>query len=343
MENENRTTIPDTMRASVLTGVRTIAVETRPVPRPRPDEVLVRVASVGVCGSDAHYYAHGRIGEFVVEAPLVLGHEAAGTIVAVGESVPASRVGSRVSIEPQHPNPHSQWSREGRYNLDPDVEFYATPPIDGAFCEYVTIRSSFAYDIPDQMSFDAAALFEPLSVGIAAARQGRLSPGETVLIAGAGPIGLMCAQVARAYGATTVLVVEPDAGRRARATEFGATDVFAPDAVPGEIDAHVFIDASGAPAAIRSGIEALRSGGRCVLVGMGPDEGELPLSRIRNRELELIGVFRYANTWPTARELADAGLVDLDRMVTGRFGLEAAADAIEASLDPASIKIVVTP
>jgi L-iditol 2-dehydrogenase len=331
------------MRASVLTRPGVIEVQERPVPTPAPDEVLVRVASVGVCGSDAHYYREGRIGDFVVEKPIVLGHEASGVIVAVGDDVSPDRVGQRVSIEPQRPDPTSDESRRGLYNLCPHMEFYATPPIDGALCEYVRIQSSFAHTVSDDISDDAAALFEPLSVGIASARKARISGGSSVLIAGAGPVGLVTAQVARAFGATEVIVSDIAEGRRANALKFGATRVVDPaaeDVRSLRVDA--FVDASGAPRAVVDGIHAVAPAGTVVLVGMGGDEYSLPVSTIQNRELVLTGVFRYANTWPAALSLVRSGAVDLDSMVTARFALADVEKALNADREPGSIKAVVT-
>lgn len=332
------------MQVSVLTGPREIRLEERPVPTPAADEVLVRVTAVGVCGSDAHYYRDGRIGDHVVNGPLVLGHEAAGVVVAVGGGVNPDRVGQRVSIEPQRPDPTSAQSRAGRYNLCPSMEFFATPPIDGALAEYVLIQSVFAHSVPDEISDEAAALFEPLSVGIASAQKARITPGSSVLIAGAGPVGLVTAQVARAFGATEVIVSDIDSARRANATKFGATRVLDPaidDVRSLEVDA--FIDASGAPRAVVDGIHAVRPAGTVVLVGMGASDYALPISLIQNRELLLTGVFRYANTWPIARELVLAGLVDLDAMVTARFDLAHVEDALDADRVPGSIKAVVVP
>ncbi|TWS22209.1 NAD(P)-dependent alcohol dehydrogenase [Tsukamurella sputi] len=331
------------MRASVLHPGGRMVLETRPVPRPDPGDVLIEVAAVGVCGSDTHYLRHGRIGEFVVSAPLVLGHEASGRIVAVGSDVPAARIGERVSIEPQRPDPHSAESLRGEYNLCPAMRFYATPPVDGALAEYVTIGSAFAHAIPDSVSDEAAALFEPLSVGIAALRKASVALGGGVLIAGAGPIGLLCAQVARASGLTRIVVTDPDPARRRAAERFGATIAAEPGEATVGAGFDAFIDASGAPPAIRAGIPAVRPGGRIVLVGMGADDLALPVSLIQSRELVLTGVFRYANTWPTAIALAATGRVDLDGMVTGRFALEDAEAALNADRDPGSIKAVVHP
>jgi L-iditol 2-dehydrogenase len=335
------------MRAAVLVEPGRIEMEERPIPTPAPGDVLVRVSAVGVCGSDTHYYRDGRLGNFVVDAPLVLGHEAAGTIVGVGESVDPSRIGQRVSIEPQRPDPDSEETRRGLYNLCPHMGFFATPPVDGAFCDYVTIGSAFAHPVPDTVSDDSAALCEPLSVGIHAIRKAAVGGGSRVLIAGAGPIGIVIAQLARAYGATDIVVSDPDASRRQQATEFGATIVLDPtveevgdSSRPGPVDA--FIDASGAPAAVAAGIRAVRPAGIVVLVGSGAEAMQLPTQLIQNRELVLTGVFRYANTWPTAIALVESGRVDLDAMVTAHFPLEKVAEALDSDRTPGNVKTVVT-
>jgi L-iditol 2-dehydrogenase len=331
------------MRAAVLVTPGRIEMQERPAPRPTPGDVLIRVSSVGVCGSDTHYYRHGRVGGFVVESPLVLGHEAAGTIVGVGEGVDPSRIGERVSIEPQRPDPASAETRRGLYNLCPHMRFFATPPVDGALCDYVTIGAEFAHPVPESMSDDAAALCEPLSVGIAAVRKAGVEAGARVLIAGAGPIGIVVAQVARAFGATEIVVSDPDAARREQVTAFGATTVLDPTAGPlGELGVDAFIDASGAPPAVADGIRAVRPAGTVVLVGSGAESMELPTQVIQNRELVLTGVFRYADTWPTAIALVESGRVDLDAMVTARFPLEKAAEALDSDRTPGSVKSVVT-
>jgi L-iditol 2-dehydrogenase len=334
------------MRASVLLSKGELVVEERPVPVPRADEVLVQVTGVGVCGSDVHFYHEGKLGSWVVEQPLVLGHESGGTIVAVGADVDPSRIGERVSIEPQHPNPTSKETLAGHYNLDPEMEFYAVPGVDGAFAEYVTIQSHFAFAVPDEISGDAAALMEPLSVAIATAQKAGITVGSRVLITGSGPIGIVSAQVARAYGASEIIMTDIGAERREHALRFGATRVINPlaeDVATLGLDVDVYIDASGAPAAVRSGIRAVRSGGRVVLVGMGADEIPLPVSVIQNKELIVTGVFRYANTWPTAIELVRSGKVDLDSMVTSRFGLEDVEAALNSTGLPTTLKSIVDP
>ncbi|MFF4214404.1 NAD(P)-dependent alcohol dehydrogenase [Streptomyces sp. NPDC001796] len=336
------TAIPETMRASVLTGVGEIVMEERPVPRPQRDEVLIKVAAVGVCGSDVHYYREGRIGDFVVDAPLVLGHEVSGRIVAVGDDVDASRTGERVAIEPQRPCRVCGQCKAGRYNLCPEMEFYATPPIDGAFCEYVTIQADFAHPVPDAVSDESAALLEPLSVGIWASRKARIVPGSRVLIAGAGPIGVITAQAARAFGAAEVIVSDPAADRRALAERFGATRTLDPtkEAVR-DLAVDAFIDASGATPAVISGIEAVRGGGVVVLVGMGADQIPMPIPVIQARELIITGVFRYTDTWPLAAHLVASGQVDLDSLVTARFALEDTEKALNNDKVPGTLKTLV--
>lgn len=334
------------MRASVLHAAGDVRTDTVPVTPLGDDQVLVRIAAVGVCGSDVHYFHEGRIGPFVVEGPLILGHESAGTIVAVGSSVSASRVGERVSIEPQRACRTCVQCKRGRYNLCSRMEFYATPPIDGAFAEFAAIQADYAYPIPDTMSFEAAALCEPLSVGIWSNQKAGTAPGSRILIAGAGPIGIVVAQVARAFGAAEVIVSDPVEERREVALRFGATrtiDPLADDISALSLDVDAFIDASGAQPAIRSGIQAVAPAGRVVLVGMGADDVVLPVSRIQSRELIVTGVFRYANTWPLAIELASSGKVDLDALVTGHYGLADVEAALKAAGLPSTMKVIVTP
>jgi len=340
------TAIPQTMRASVLNPDLSITLEERPVPILLDDEVLVQVGAVGICGSDVHYWKEGRIGDFIVRQPMILGHEVGGTVVAVGRDVSSSRVGQRVGIEPQRACRICPQCKAGRYNLCPSMEFYATPPIDGAFCEYVKIQDDFAHLIPTSVTDEAAALLEPLSVGITTMRKAGVVPGSRVLIAGAGPIGIIAAQTARAFGASDVIVSDPVAARRDLALGFGATSVFDPladDILQAGFEVDAFVDASGVAAAVVGGIRNVRASGRVVLVGMGADEVSLPIPVIQNKELIVTGIFRYTDTWPVATHLVASKQVDLDSLVTSRFGLADAAKALEAATDPDSLKVAVFP
>ena len=331
-------------RAAVLYAPGDLRVEDRAIPEPGPREVLVEITAVGVCGSDIHYYEHGRIGPYDVRDPLVLGHESAGRVVSLGEDATRHRVGDRVTLEPGVPCGRCRECRSGRYNLCADVAFFATPPVDGAFARYVTIHEDFAFALPEELSDEAGALMEPLSVGIWACRKAGVSAGDRVLVTGAGPIGLLAMQVARAFGATQVEVSDVNERRLALAERTGATRVLRAGAdEPAEADA--LIECSGHPPALGAGIAALRPAGTAVVVGMGPgDSAEVPLALIQNREIWLTGTFRYANTYPTAIALAAGRRVDLEAIITGHYGLEETERALRAGLeDPDSVKAMVHP
>ena len=334
------------MRVSVLRGIGDVAVETRAVPTPEPGEVLIQVGSVGICGSDIHYFRHGRIADYVVREPMILGHEGGGHIVAVGEGVDAARIGEAVAMEPGIPCRMCRECKAGRYNLCPDVRFFATPPIDGCFAEYVTLPADFAHTVPDSMSEDAAGLIEPLSVGVWACAKVQVGAGTRVLISGAGPIGLMNVQVAKALGATEIVVSDISPERLEVATRFGATrvlDARSESAADLGIEVDAFIDCSGAEIAVKQGIRAVRPAGHVALVGMGADEISLPVGLVQGRELTVTGTFRYANVYPTAIALASLGSIDLDGMVTGHFGLDDVAEALSQDKVPGTMKVIVRP
>ena len=335
-----------TMQVSVLRGVGDVAVEERPVPQPAAGEVLVEVGSVGVCGSDVHYYEHGRIGPYVLESPLILGHEAGGVVAAVGTGVTSLHGGQRVSIEPGVPCRSCRQCLAGRYNLCPEVKFFATPPYDGAFSQYVAMPAAFVYPVPDSISDDAAGLIEPLSVGVWACHRAHVAPGSSVLVTGAGPIGLIAAQTARAYGADTVTVTDVNPHRLGLAEELGlgALNVAETPLTDAGLEPDVLIECSGNARATWDAVSCVARAAHVVLVGMGGDEVRLPLSTVQDRELVITGAFRYANTWPTAIQLAASGRVDLDSMVTGHYSLDDVETALTASrTDPTTIKAIVRP
>jgi L-iditol 2-dehydrogenase len=335
-------------RAAVLHGVHDLRIDDVPVPEPGPREVLVEVRAVGVCGSDVHYYEHGRVGAHVVDEPLVLGHEAGGVVVGQGPGATRHQVGQRVALEPGVPCGACRQCRAGRYNLCPEVRFFATPPIHGAFANYVVIHQDFAFALPDSISDDAGALIEPLSVGVWACRRANLRGGEHVLVTGAGPVGLLATQAALALGATQVTVTDVNPHRLELARRTGATATLDLRQQPLDqtgVEADVLLECSGHPAALADGIRALRPAGVAVAVGMGPgEEATVPLALLQNRELTLTGTFRYANTYPTAIELVATGRVDVEAIVTGHYPLDDAEKALQASRqDPRSVKAVVVP
>jgi L-iditol 2-dehydrogenase len=217
----------ETMKAAVLHAAGDLRVEE--VARPRvtaPDQALVRIRAVGICGSDLHFYERGRIGPYVVEAPLILGHESAGEVVEVGEQVEHLRPGDRVAIEPGVPCCRCAYCRSGRYNLCPRLPFMATPPWHGALCEYVAWPADLCFPLPDGVSFAEGALVEPLAVGLQAAKRGDVQVGQTVAVLGCGAIGLATLQVARARGATRIIATDVLGSRLDVARKLGATDTF---------------------------------------------------------------------------------------------------------------------
>ena len=335
-------------QAAVLYAPHDIRIEERPVPKPGPREVLIEIKAVGVCGSDVHYYEHGRIGSYIVLQPLILGHESAGVIVDVGEGVSKSRIGERVAIEPGIPDGTCQQCRTGHYNLCPNVRFFGTPPIDGAFTNYVTVPDSFAYTLPASMSDEEGALIEPLSVGLWACRKAMLRGADNVLITGAGPIGMLAMKVALALGATEITMTDVFPQRLEMARKLGATRTVnvaeTPLASVG-VEADVLIECSGNQKAMMDGIRSLRPAGKAVAVGMNPgEEVSVPMSFLQNREITLTGTFRYANTYADAIALVATGHIDLKPIITGHYALEETEQALQATKnDPANIKSIVVP
>lgn len=338
---------PETMTASVLTAPHAIELQRVPVPALKPRQVLVKVEAVGVCGSDTHFYETGHIGDLVAEGPVILGHESAGTIVAVGDDVSPERIGQRVSVEPQTVCRRCDHCKAGDYHLCRSVEFYGAWPCDGSFADYELIDDDFAHPIPESMTFEQAALAEPVSVAVHANRRGHVTAASRVLITGAGPIGVLNAQVARAFGATEIVISDPVENRRRFALEHGATRAVDPTSFDfSEFDEYfdVYIDASGSARAIDQALPTIRPGGNAVLVGMGGDRLDVPIAMIQHREINLTGTFRYVNTWPTAIELIASGAVDVAPLVTGRYGLDRVEEALlKSKQDPLAIKTMVIP
>ena len=328
----------DTMRAVVLYKPRDLRLEQRLIPTITADQVLVRIRAVGVCGSDVHYWHSGRIGPVVVEAPLILGHECAGELVEVGANVAHLHVGDRVTLEPGVPCGRCNLCRAGRYNLCPDIVFFATPPVDGAFCEYVAHNADFTFKLPKGVSLEEGAMCEPLSVGIHAVRRARIALGDSVLITGAGTIGLVTLMAARAAGATTAVVTDLQPNRLQLAQELGATaaaDVRCEDALDlvrdlaGGRGVDAVIECTGVSSAMLTGLEALKRGGTAVWVGMTDDAYTIPAVDTIRKALEIRGMFRYRNTYPAAIDLIAAGCADVARLITHRLSLDHLREAMQ--------------
>lgn len=326
------------MRVAVLERQNVMSMQERTRPVPGPDDVLVRVHRVGVCGSDVHYYTHGAIGEFIVKKPIVLGHEMSGIIEDVGANVDRARIGARVAVEPGVPDRTCDWCRRGRYNLCPNVEFMATPPYDGALADYIVTPTDFAYTLPENVSLDEGALMEPLSVGVYAIHRSGIKAGESVAVFGAGPIGLVTLQVAKAAGAGSITVIDLEAGRLATAKQLGATHVVnAKDnnavetvmASTGGRGVDIVFEAAGNARTAGDAIRIAKRGGKVVMIGIPPqDNFPYPLVYAMAREIDILTVFRYANVYPAAIALVAEGRVDTKSLITHRFPLEKAEDAL---------------
>ncbi|TKS70214.1 Sorbitol dehydrogenase [Collichthys lucidus] len=316
------------------------------------DEVLLQMHSVGICGSDVHYWQHGRIADFVVTKPMVLGHEASGRVVKVGSAVKHLKVGDRVAIEPGVPREMDEFFKNGRYNLSPTIFFCATPPDDGNLCRYYTHSANFCYKLPDNVTFEEGALIEPLSVGIHACRRAGVTLGSTVLICGAGPIGLVCLLVAKAMGASKVVITDLSSERLTMAKELGADfqltvkrgDV--PQQLAKTVEdmlgtqPQITIECTGVESSIQTGIYATHAGGVLVLVGLGNEMATIPLINAAVREVDIRGVFRYCNTWPMAIAMLASGKVNVKPLVTHRFPLEQAVQAFETTRQGLGIKVM---
>lgn len=315
-----------------------------------PEDVKIAIHTVGVCGSDVHYYTHGAIGAYVVRAPMVLGHEAAGTIVAVGENVRSLSVGDRVCMEPGIPDLSSRASKLGLYNVDPAVRFWATPPVHGVLAPYVVHPAAFTYRLPDNVSFAEGAMVEPFAIGMQAAARARIVPGDVAAVIGAGPIGIMVALAALAGGCSRVLISDFSAEKLAIAAAYPGIEpvnvgeaVFAGAiaAATGGWGADVVFEASGSARAFEGLFDLVRPGGAVVLVGLPVDVVRFDVPGAISKEVRVETVFRYANVFDRALELIASGKVDLKPLITGTyaFGESVAAFERAAEARPTDVKL----
>ncbi len=337
-----------TMKAAFLRKTKDVYVDEMPMPRPGPHEVLIKMKACGVCGSDIHYYSQGRTGPFVVKEPLVLGHECAGEVAAVGGEVTTLAPGDRVAIEPGIPCRRCAHCFSGRYNLCRDLFFMATPPDHGAFREYVTWPADFCYKLPENVSCEVGATVEPLAVGLHGVRQVGLEAGESVVVLGAGPIGLVSVGAAAAYGAGRIVAVDMidarlDFARRMGATETvnaGKEDVAQ---VLGE-SADVVLDCVGSRKTVEQGVTLARAGARICWIGMADDRIEVPLVAAQAKELRFETVWRYANVFQKGVDLLASGRLNTEPMITHRFEFPDVAEALRFTAEnpDKTLKVMVT-
>ena len=331
------------MKVAVMLGIGKMGFEEREIPKVKDDEVLVKLEYVGICGSDLHYYETGAIGDYVVEPPFVLGHEPGGTVVEVGKNVKHLKVGDRVALEPGKTCGHCEFCKTGRYNLCSDVVFFATPPVDGVFQEYVAHEAGLCFKLPDNVSTLEGALIEPLAVGFHAAIQGDAHLGQKAVVMGAGCIGLVSMMALKARGVSEVYVVDIMEKRLEKALELGATGVIngAKEDVLERVKEltdgagmDLVIETAGTEITTRQAIHMAKKGSNIVLVGYSKTgEMTLPMSLVLDKELTFKTVFRYRHIYPMAIDAVAAGKVNLKGIVTDVFRLDEAQKAMDYSVN----------
>ncbi|KAI1141449.1 GroES-like protein [Hypoxylon sp. FL0543] len=339
--------------AFVLQSVRNLSFENREVPKLRDEyDVRVHIQQTGICGSDVHYWQRGRIGDFMLESPIVLGHESSGVVAEVGSKVKNLKVGDRVAIEPGVPCRRCDYCRSGAYNLCADTIFAATPPWDGTLQKYFVVASDFCYRLPDNMGFEEGALVEPVAVAVQICKVADLRAGQTVVVFGCGPIGLLSQAVAKARGAKKVIGVDISEPRAKFAKSFGADEVFVPEwSSSPSVDpvepsrrmaelilsqsglgdgADIVLECTGAEPCIQAGVFATKKGGTYVQAGMGKENVVFPITTACIRALNVKGSIRYTTgCYPTAVDLLASGKVKPLALITHRLQFEQALDAFE--------------
>ncbi|XP_048734542.1 sorbitol dehydrogenase-like isoform X3 [Ostrea edulis] len=310
--------------------------------------------SVGICGSDLKYWMYGKCGKFTMEKPMVIGHEGSGEVVKLGPGVKHLKIGDRVAVEPGVPCGRCPLCKTGRYNLCQSIFFCATPPDDGNLCRFYKHSAEFCYRLPDHVTDDEGAMLEPLAVAVYSCRKGQVGLGTRLLICGAGPVGILTLLVAKQNGATTVAITDIDSTRLALAKSLGADYAFKvttdePSTLATDIldvvgdFPDVTIECSGTNFGFSTGIYATVPGGSLVMVGRVPGGAEFPLNLAFTKEIDIRGVFRYANCYPTALQLVSKGLVNVKALISHRFTIDESLKAFQtaASRDTKAVKVII--
>ena len=342
-------------RAAFMTDIRKMEIREIPMPAPLPGQIVVKLEYVGICGSDVHYYEHGRIGSNLVKGDFILGHECAGVVTEVGEGVKSLVPGDRVALEPGDTCGACEYCLSGRYNLCPDVIFLATPPVQGCFMNYMAFPAKLAFKLPDNISTKEGALVEPLAVGLEAATVGGVRLGGSVAILGSGCIGLVSMLASKALGASETIVTDVIDLRLEKALELGATRVFNAanqDIVKELIHSggsgggngggssngyDVVMETAGAVATAQQAPLLVKRGGSIVLVGLPPvDTFPFDFSALMGRVAEIKTIFRYKNQYPVAINALASGKIDVSGIVTHEYAFEDIAEAFRVNIEERS-------
>ena len=334
------------MRAAVLHSAKTIQVEAAPSPELKPGMVLLRVRRAGICGSDLHYYEHGYCAAFVPTRPFILGHEFTADVAEVGEGVDTVKVGSRVTANPARSCGFCEYCKSGRPNLCRKIIMLGSastkPPTDGAFAEFVTVRADQCHVLPPTMDDATGAMLEPFAVALHAVKRAGAVSGKQVLVAGGGPIGLLVAMTAKAFGAAPVALSDILEARRKTALTLGAAITLDPSSkklgeqvreLTGD-GFDVVFEASGAKPALRSAFDLVRPGGTIVQIGtLGTEDVPVPANQLMVREINFIGSMRYGNVFDEAIRLVAAKRIDLSPLISGVLPLAKAGEAMRLASD----------
>lgn len=319
-------------RRAFLDQDHRFAIKEDEIPSPKANEVLIQIKANGICGSDIHFYREGRLGNFVVDRPYVPGHESSGIVVEAGSGVKGFSKGEHVVIEPGIPCGTCRYCKSGRYNLCPDVVFLSAPPVNGTFCDYISVRSDMVFPIPHTLPFEEAAMVEPVAVGVHAVNRARFKSGDTAVILGAGPIGLLTAQAFKAAGGGEAICVDFNRSRLSLAQKIGIDRIASPQDSDLSGTADVVFETAGAGKATASTFDYCRPGGCVVQVGWpGGNLVEMNIATFLDKELEYVAVNRYANAYPTAIRWISDGRMNVKDLITGRYKLEQIAEAFAYS------------
>ncbi|NDK98250.1 NAD(P)-dependent alcohol dehydrogenase [Photorhabdus bodei] len=313
------------------------------------NDVEIKIHSVGICGSDVHYYQYGRIGPFVVEKPMILGHEASGVITAVGKNVTHLKIGDRVCMEPGIPNLQSPQSRAGIYNLDPEIRFWATPPIDGCLRERVIHPAAFTFKLPDNVNFAEGAMVEPLAIGMQAATKAEIKPGDIALVVGAGTIGIVTALAALAGGCSDVIICDVFDEKLEIAKQYPGLHPVNNKVLAEKVNTltdgngvNILFECSGAKPVITTISEHIAPGGIAVLVGMPIDPAPFDIVSAQAKEITFKTIFRYANMYPRTIRLLSSGKLKVTPLLSATYKFKDSVQAYERAAEghPTDIKIM---
>lgn len=340
------------MKSLVLDSGKLYIRDTEETATMTDNDVEIKIHTVGICGSDVHYYQHGRIGPFIVEKPMILGHEASGVITKIGKNVTHLKVGDRVCMEPGIPNLSSIQSRSGFYNLDPEVRFWATPPIDGCLKERVIHPAAFTFKIPDHLSFAEGAMVEPLAIGMQAATKAGIKPGDIALVIGSGPIGILTALSALAGGCAEVIIADIAETKLNIAGQYqgihpinSKTDNLLEKvhAMTDGMGVDVLFECSGAEVVITNMTQYMAPGSTAVLVGMPIEPAKVDIVSAQAKEITFKTIFRYVNMYPRTIRLMASGKLNLKPLISKIYKFNDSIEAFDraASANPNDVKIII--